>query len=263
MGDAALRAGQPRRRRPWAGGSGCCGSWAARRRAARRRRSGLVVAPVKALLQRLGPSRTAARPVVVAEGRPDRRGRAGGRAGGHGLPARVPGRAPRRAGRAGRDRRRLPLHRRRAGAHRPVGRRGRPADRGSTSATSARSTTSAPSSCSAAASWSPTRPCGSGPPRLVGTAAVGPPPVGAAGRRRPVRRHGVVAALAGRRRGARLPTCWAATPWSSWSSPAGSGTGPASCSTRRRPWPTPWPPPGALEQGDGRSPGCTSPSTGC
>ena len=45
------------------------------------------------------------------------------------LPPRVPGRASRRARRAGLDRRRVPVDRRRAGPHRPVGRRGGPADR--------------------------------------------------------------------------------------------------------------------------------------
>ena len=45
------------------------------------------------------------------------------------LPPRVPGRAPRRGRRARLDRRRVPVDRRRAGAHRPVGRRGRPAHR--------------------------------------------------------------------------------------------------------------------------------------
>ena len=47
------------------------------------------------------------------------------------------------------------------------------------------------------------------------------------------------------------PTCWAMTPWWCWSSPAGSGTGPASCSTRSRRWPTPWPATWGLEAGDG------------
>ena len=45
------------------------------------------------------------------------------------LPPRVPGRAPRRGRRARLDRRRVPVDGRRAGAHRPVGRRGRPAHR--------------------------------------------------------------------------------------------------------------------------------------
>ena len=45
------------------------------------------------------------------------------------LPARVAGRAPRRGGRAGLDRRRVPVDRRPARPHRPVGRRGRPPDR--------------------------------------------------------------------------------------------------------------------------------------
>jgi len=80
----------------------------------------IVVAPVKAVLQRLGPWRTAARPVVIARGDqvwsttwwPAGRAR---------LPPRVAGRAPRRAGRPRRHRRRVPVDGRRAGAHRPVG----------------------------------------------------------------------------------------------------------------------------------------------
>ena len=51
--------------RPWAAGSGCCGSWAAHPGA---EGPGIVVAPIKAVLQRLGPWRSAARPVVVAKG---------------------------------------------------------------------------------------------------------------------------------------------------------------------------------------------------
>ena len=45
------------------------------------------------------------------------------------LPPRVPGRAPRRGRGARLDRRRVPVDRRRAGPHRPVGRRGRPPHR--------------------------------------------------------------------------------------------------------------------------------------
>ena len=58
LGDAALRAGEPRVSRPWAGGCGCCGSWAAdgdRGRPGGRTVPDMVVAPVRALLQRLGP----------------------------------------------------------------------------------------------------------------------------------------------------------------------------------------------------------------
>ena len=58
-----------------------------------------------------------------------RRGRAADPARRHGLPARAPGGASRRIRGARRHRRRLPLHGGRAGAHRSVGRRGRPPDR--------------------------------------------------------------------------------------------------------------------------------------
>jgi hypothetical protein len=87
----------------------------------------IVVAPIKAVLQRLGPWRTAARPVVVAKG---------DRVDVDELVVRLVAMGYRResivehrgrVGRAGRDRRRLPVHRRRAGPHRPVGGRGRPA----------------------------------------------------------------------------------------------------------------------------------------
>ena len=89
----------------------------------------VVVSTARALVQRLGPHVEDAEPVVLRPGRPgrlDRPGRASGRTG---LPARVPGRAPRRAGGARFDHRRLPLHRGRARAHRPVGRRGGAAGR--------------------------------------------------------------------------------------------------------------------------------------
>ena len=52
-----------------------------------------------------------------------------------------PGRAPGRGRRARLDRRRVPVHRRRAGAHRPLGRRGRPAHRVLGRPTSARRST--------------------------------------------------------------------------------------------------------------------------
>ena len=71
-----------------------------------------MVAPIKAVLQCLGPWRTAARPVVVAKKDRVSVDVLVDRAGGHGLPARVDRRTPGRVGRAGWDRRRLPLHRR-------------------------------------------------------------------------------------------------------------------------------------------------------
>ena len=88
----------------------------------------VVVAPVRALVQRLGPHVEDVEP-VRPPGRPARPRRPRRAPGGRRLPAGVPGRAPRRGGRAGLDRRRVPVHRRRAGAHRPVGRRGRPPHR--------------------------------------------------------------------------------------------------------------------------------------
>ena len=179
-----------------------------------------------------------------SSGGPGRGRRAGGRPGRPRLPARVTRRAPGRAGRPRRHRRRVPLDRRRAGPHRPVGRRGRPADRGSTWPTSAPPTTSTGSSCSAAASWWPTRTCGPGPPPWSA------PPRGAAssGTGSPT-----ASSSTGWSRGCRgwwrvrscCATSSATTPWWCWSSPVGSGTGRPSCSTRRRPWPTRWPTPGA------------------
>ncbi len=128
----------------------------------------IVVAPIKAVLQRLGPWRTAARPVVVAKGDRVDVDELVARAGGHGLPARVDRRAPRRAGRPGRHRRRVPVHRRRAGPDRPVGRRGRPAHPVRRRRPAVDRRPRSGSSCSAAASWWPTRPCGSGPPSWSG-----------------------------------------------------------------------------------------------
>ena len=68
--------------------------------------------------------------------------------------------------------------------------------------------------------------------------------------------------VAGRLRGADHRPVGRRTPWWCWSSPAGSATGPASCSTRSRPWPTPWPPPGDWTPAPAL-PACTSPSTAC
>ncbi len=184
------------------------------------------------------------------QGRPSRRRGAGRPAGGHGLPARVDRRAPGRAGRAGRHRRRLPLHGRRAGPHRPVGRRGGPADpvRRGRPALDRRPgdgrAVRLPGAGDRRDHAEAGRPTG-------GLGTVGPPPVGPAGRR--------ATSSTAWSRGSRgwptprswSPTCWATTPWWCWSSPAGCGTGPASCWTRSRPWPTPWPPPGASTRATG------------
>ena len=89
----------------------------------------VVVAPVRALVQRLGPHVEDVEPVVVRPGEQARPRRARRAARRRRLPARVPGRAPGRGRGAGLDRRRLPVDRRPPGAHRPVGRRGRPAHR--------------------------------------------------------------------------------------------------------------------------------------
>ena len=127
LGDPALRAGQPRRPTM---GRRLRLLWQLAGPGAGRRAGGpdIVVAPVKAVLQRLGPWRTAARPVVVAKGDRVVVEELVADLVGHGLPARVDGRAPGRAGRPRRHRRRLPFDGRRAGPHRPVGRRGGPAD---------------------------------------------------------------------------------------------------------------------------------------
>ena len=87
---------------------------------------------------------------------------------GAGLPARVPGRAPRRGRRPRLDRRRVPVHRRPPGAHRPLGRRGRPAHRvrGRRPALHPRRRPSV-EIFPAAASCSPPPRCASGPQRLV------------------------------------------------------------------------------------------------
>ena len=132
-------------------------------------------------------------------GRPRRRRDAPARAGGQGLPARAPGGAPRRVRRARRDRRRLPVHRRGARAHRPVGGRGRPPHRvlGQRPAVVARPGRRRPLRLPRAGRHA--RPAGGGgvARRAASLGGVG---VGPAGGRRAVRRHGVVAALPGARR---------------------------------------------------------------
>ena len=106
--------------------------------------------------------------------------------------------------RAGLDRRRVPVHRRRPGAHRPVGRRGRPPHRVLGQPTSAPPTIAPRSRSSRAASCCPTDDVRARAAALVAEPAVGPRAVGAAGRGPHVRRHGVVAAVAGRRRATSL-----------------------------------------------------------
>ena len=129
VGDPALRAGEPRDR-----DDGPAPGRAPR--AARRRRTAalpapprVIVAPVRALLQRLGPLEGTA-PARGPPRRAGRRRRAAARSWwrtGYRREHQVEHRGEFAV--RGRDRRRLPLHGRRAGAHRPVGRRGRPPDR--------------------------------------------------------------------------------------------------------------------------------------
>ena len=76
--------------------------------------------------------------------------------------------------------------------------------------------------------------------RAVGTLAVGAP-----GRGPGLRRHGVVAAVARRRRAGPARPGRARGARSCSSIPAASGTAPPSSTTRRRPWPGRWPSPGA------------------
>ena len=120
VGDAAVRAGVAVVRDD---GPPPAGDVAA---AVGHRRRTVVVAPVRALVQRLGPhveDGRAGRGAARRPGRPRRAGRSPRR---RRLPARVPGRGARRAGGARLDRRRVPVDRRPSGAHRPLGRRGRP-----------------------------------------------------------------------------------------------------------------------------------------
>ena len=88
----------------------------------------IVVAGVRALLQKLGPGATTTR----TDRRPAERDRRSRRADRDARRVRVPargvGRAPRRVRPARGDRRRVPVDRQRTDPHRPVGRRGRPAD---------------------------------------------------------------------------------------------------------------------------------------
>jgi hypothetical protein len=108
----------------------------------------------------------------------------------------------------GLDRRRVPVHRRRPGPHRPVGRRGRPAHRRSPSATSGPTTTSTRWRPSRAASCSPPTRCGARAEALVATEPWGREQWERLADGQTVRRHGVVAAVAHRRTTARSSTTW-------------------------------------------------------
>ena len=138
VGDAAVRAGQPRRSRRWAAGCARCGACATPTGRPR-----VVVAPVRALVQRLGPARRGRRA--------DRRRRRASSVDRDELVERLVG--------AGYRREYQVEHRGEVavrgsivdvfpstadvpGAHRPVGRRGRPAHRVLGQPTSARPTTS-------------------------------------------------------------------------------------------------------------------------
>ena len=128
----------------------------------------VVVAPVRALVQRLGPHVEDVEPVVIAPGEQRRPRRAGRAARRRRLPAGVPGRAPGRGRRAGLDRRRVPVDRRPPGAHRPVGRRGRPAHRVLGRRPALHRRPRPRSRSSRAASCCPPTRCGRGPRALVG-----------------------------------------------------------------------------------------------
>ena len=89
----------------------------------------VIVAGIRALLQRLGPTESGVEPILVRPGQTlDPEVLLHGLVG-VGLPPRGAGRAPRRGGAPGLDHRRLPGHGRRPDPHRPLGRRGGPPDR--------------------------------------------------------------------------------------------------------------------------------------
>ena len=140
----------------------------------------VIVTGVRALLQRLGPgrhrrsSRSSSAPATSID--PDELRATARRVR---LPPRGARRAPRRVRPARRDHRRLPVDRRRADPHRPVGRRGRPADRRSASTTSARSPTSPRCCIFPARELMPTDDVRARAAKLVADRAVGPRAVGA------------------------------------------------------------------------------------
>ena len=210
----------------------------------------VIVAPVRALLQRLGP--------LERDGAASWSGRGEQvdvdallrRAGGAGLPARAPGRAPRRVRGARRHRRRVPLDGGRAGAHRPVGRRGRPPDRvrRQRPALVARPRRGRALRLPRAR-CSPTR-CGRAAAALVARRPWGRRQWERLAAGRALRRHGVVAARSSTPRSGSCPTCCRpGAPGRPGRAPPDPGPGRRSCSTRRRRWPRPWPPPGAPSDG--------------
>ena len=85
--------------------------------------------------------------------------------------------------------------------------------------------------------------------------SVGSRPVGAPGPGAHLRRHGVVAALADRRRAGAVRPGRTRRPRCCWSSLAGCATGPPTSWPRRPTWPPPWPSPGGCpEPGERRRP---------
>ena len=179
------------------------------------------------------------------------------------LPPRGAGRAPRRGRPARRDHRRVPVDRRRADPHRPVGRRGRPADRRSASTTSAstddlaevlhlpgpRAAADATTCAPAPPSWSPSEPWGREQwERLAEGAAL--------------RRHGELAAVARRRRHADHRRAARHRPRSCWSSRGACATGPTTCSPRRTTSPARWRRRGPATP-TASSPACTPTPTAC
>ena len=192
MGDAAVRAHQPQRRDD--GATARAALAAARPRAlphgdrVRRARAAAEAGSGRA-------RRRADRGAPERDRRPRPAVRAARRVR---LPARGAGRASRRVRPTGRDRRRLPVDRRHPDPDRPVGRRGRPPDdvRRQRPALRRRSGRGddlpRPRAHADRGRARPRRHVG-------GERAVGPRAVGAAGRRRPLRGHGVVGAVARRR----------------------------------------------------------------
>ena len=180
---------------------------------------------------------------------------------GHGLPPGVPGRAPGRAGRAGLDRRRVRLDRRRPGAHRPVGRRGRPADASSPSATSARPTTLADVELFGCRELLPTDEVRERAGAAGRRGAVGPRAVGAPGRGPDLRRHGVLAALAHRRRAPPGRPGPGQRPGPAGRAPADAG--PGGRAARRGSGPGRHPGPDLGRRRARPFPACTCPSTAC